>query len=313
MNPEYLALPPARRRWYWPLLLIAVLFLEIALWQHLQQQKRVCQTTGVRFGTVITEDTLERVWSFVTSEENTQGISASFWGQESMTVSTQAGRKANSVIGIGYYGSAEDCLPVFYRQGGAPGVSGTGCALSEGLAQILFGSTDVVGMKVRAQRRNYTITGVFAAEDPIFLFPSEEQLTCAELRGVSWDAPKEDVEAWCTAAGLAPPECIVYGPQRIWILSVLCRLPLLTVGVAFCVSAIRWSFSWPKGLRETTWFALAVLVALMLPNVLEALPGWLIPGRWSNFKFWKDLTENIRDQQRAWALCARYWPDLFRR
>lgn len=313
MIPEYLALPPARRRWCWPVLIIAVFFLEVALWQHLQQQKRFCQTTGIRFGSAITEDTLEQVEAFVTSEENTQGIYASFWGQESMTVFTQDGRKADSVIGIGYYGSAEDCLPMPYRQGGAPGTSGSGCALSEALAQTLFGSTDVVGMKVRAKRQVYTITGIFVAEDPVFLFPSKSQLTCAELRGVSWDAPKADVEAWCTAAGLPAPECIVYGPQRAWILSLLCGAPLLVTGIAFCASAIRWSYSWPKGLRETIWFALAVLAALMLPNVLEALPGWLIPGRWSNFQFWEDLGENIRDQQRAWTLCVRYWPDLFRR
>lgn len=313
MNPDYLALPPARTRWRWLIFLVAVFLLEAALWQNLEQQKGLCQTTGIRFASAIPSEALEQAEAFSSSEKNTQGIYASFWGQCRISVSAPNNRKADAVTGIGYCGNAEDCLPVPYCQGGAPGVAGKGCALSEGLAQSLFGSTDIVGEKVSAQKQVYTITGVFTAEDEVLLFPSREQLTCGELRGVSWDTPKAEVETWCSAAGLGAPQCIVYGPQKIWILSLLCGLPLVAVGIIMCGSALRWSCSWPKGIRALTWVALAVLAALLFPGALEALPGWLIPGRWSNFDFWRDLAERIHEQQRALALCTRYWPDLLRR
>lgn len=313
MSPEYLALPPARRRWYGLILLLTVFLLEIMLWQHLERQRSFCQTTGVRFASPIATDVLDQVETFTTSDKNTQGIYASFWGQQDVTISTSNGRHADAVVGIGYYGSAEDCLPVPYQQGCSPGIYGNECALSEALAQTLFGSTDIVGMKVLAQKKTYTITGVFSAKESVFLFPTQENLTCAELRGVSWDAPKEDVETWCAAAGLESPQCIVYDPQRVWIMTLLCGFPLFVVGVAFFVTAIRWSCLWPKGIGTVFWFVLAMLAALMLPNILDSLPGWLIPGRWSNFAFWQDLAQSIHEQQQAWKLCAHYWPDLIRR
>ena len=35
-------------------------------------------------------------------------------------------------------------------------------------------------------------------------------------------------------------------------------------------------------------FALALAFAWAVPHFLQTLPGWLIPGRWSDFSFWPD-------------------------
>lgn len=62
--------------------------------------------------------------------------------------------------------------------------------------------------------------------------------------------------------------------------------------------------------RQVAAFALLLMAALALPDLLAALPRWLVPSRWSDMNFWMDLgnlakqslmafgslTNSVRDQ-----------------
>lgn len=38
---------------------------------------------------------------------------------------------------------------------------------------------------------------------------------------------------------------------------------------------------------------MVLLFAIALPNLLQALPPWLIPTRWSDFEFWSQLWQTL--------------------
>lgn len=310
MIPEYPALPAARPRWPWLVLLAVFAALQWGLCFWAARQAQLYPTTGLRFGEPLQQAELENVLDFMDSEENTRGITASFWGEQQQTVTAEGGRQSSSVICIGYCGDARDCLPVTYSLGDAPGVLGKQCALSDALAQELFGSLEVLGLTVRLAGETYSICGVFEAQDKVLLYPSRQALTCAELRGVSWDIPKTDAEQWCAAAGLPTPYIIRYGPQRVWLARLLCLVPLLLAGIALLAAFLKLTFSWSCWVRSLVWFSLALAAALLLPVLLRALPGWLIPSRWSDLSFWPELFQQIREGLRAQESTAPYWRDL---
>ena len=309
MYPEYLALPPGRRRWGYVLCFLLLALTEICLGLYAEKQVRLYTTTGLRFAAPLNEEQLVSVQEHQCSAENEQQIYASFWGQTEKNVSAEYGRTAQQVICIGYSGNAGDCLPIKYLAGGAPGIVGKECSISSPLAETLFGNNQVVGLYLTADQQTFRITGVFSAGEAILLYPTTEELYCAELQGVSLDTPKADVLIWCAAAGLPAPQTIVYGPQRIWFARCFSIIPLLLVGMAGLVTLLRCTTSWPTLIHNGIWFALVLALALMLPTLLSCLPGWLIPSRWSDFSFWQVLADEIHKNRLSWENGVHYWRD----
>ena len=282
-----------RREIPWLIAAVLLIALQFLLQYNAAETARKNPTLGVRFAQPLTAEQVSAAQEWELSDANTQGISASYWGSKDTVVATDLGRRAEKVTAIGYCGNAEDCLPTNYLQGTAPGVAGRQCAISSELAWELFGSYDIVGQEVTQDRSRYIVSGVFDAQNRMILYPAQEGFTAAELRETSPDTPKGDACQWAASAGLDTPQSIEYGPQKVWLAKVLCGLPTLLVMLAMLVILLRMMRQLPKLLRSLLFFALAILAALLLPPFLRNLPGWLIPGRWSDFSFWKNLWEEI--------------------
>lgn len=306
--PKYPALPPAPRRWPGMVLLAGLVILQCLLFGWREEQNRLYATTGLRFSHAVPMEVLQTIEEQQENANSTK-IYASFWGQERDVVKAEGGHKAENVYCIGYWGDAKDCLPVRYRTGNAPGMFGKECVVSTALSEALFGSVDVVGLSVNWQGQSYSICGVFSAKDCVLLAPSKKNLCAAELRGVSMSSPKADAEQWCREIGLEQPQAIRYGPQRIWICDRVCWLPLCAVGLGWLFCFLRMTMTWPGLVRWGTWIFLALTFAVLLPNLLQMIPGWLIPARWSDFTFWNSLGEQISQARQAWAASPRFWRD----
>ena len=252
-------------------------------------------TLGVEFAAPLTAEQVEAANTWQQSEANANGITASYWGSTQATVSTALGHTADTTC-IGYAGTAADCLPADYVQSSAPGAVGQQCAISTALAWQLFGSNDILGQTVTLNRVDYTISGVFTAKTSILLYPARSGFTHAALRGISADAPKADAAQWAAAAGLPALQKLDYGPQRVWLARALCHLPAVLVGVCLLAAFLGLVHSAPPVLRHTVYFAAALAFALLVPYFLQGLPGWLIPGRWSDFSFWPRLFQQIQSE-----------------
>ena len=53
--------------------------------------------------------------------------------------------------------------------------------------------------------------------------------------------------------------------------------------------------------RQVAAFALLLMAALALPDLLAALPRWLVPSRWSDMNFWMDLGNLVQQSLMAFV------------
>lgn len=259
---------------------------------HIVQQN---PTVTVTLSSPLTAGQLAAAREWEKSNANTQAVTASFWSEKAAAVSADSDRTAEDVTCIGFDGTAQDCLPVEYLQGTAPGVVGQQCAISSTLAWTLFGSYDIMGLTVALDRTEYFISGVFKSKSKTLLYPAQSGFTHAALRGLSPDTPKTDAEQWAAATGAGKITAITYGPQKAWLAQAACALPALIVGLALVVLLLRFICALPGVLHGAALFALALAFAWAVPHFLQTLPGWLIPGRWSDFSFWPTLWTKIMD------------------
>ena len=152
---------------------------------HIVQQN---PTVTVTLSSPLTAGQLAAAREWEKSNANTQAVTASFWSEKAAAVSADSDRTAEDVTCIGFDGTAQDCLPVEYLQGTAPGVVGQQCAISSTLAWTLFGSYDIMGLTVALDRTEYFISGVFKSKSKTLLYPAQSGFTHAALRGLSPDS-----------------------------------------------------------------------------------------------------------------------------
>lgn len=282
--------------WPWLVAVAVLVGLQLLLQFRAVRVARQYPTLGVEFAAPLTAEQFTTAAEWQQSSANTTAIAASYWGSTQGPVRTDSGRTAADTTCIGYAGTAADCLPADYVQGSAPGAVGQQCAISTALAWQLFGSNDILGQTVTLNRTDYTISGVFTAKTSILMYPAHSGFTHAALRGISTDAPKADAAQWAASVGLPALQRLDYGPQRVWLARALCHLPAVLVGFCMLAAFLGLAHSAPPVIRHTAYFAAALAFALLVPYFLQSLPGWLIPGRWSDFSFWPRLLQQIQNE-----------------
>ena len=63
---------------------------------------------------------------------------------------------------------------------------------------------------------------------------------------------------------------------------ILCWLPLALAGCFLIMPYLAKL----KKLPGLVWAILALILVLALPTIIEILPGWMVPTRWSDFGFY---------------------------
>lgn len=219
--------------------------------------------------------------------EQTGGLNLTFWAEEKNTVSSALrGKEATQ---IRFDGDAMLACPAEYRYGRSP-VTSEECAVSNTLAESLWGAENVIGLELMISEGKYTVTGVFLEQDALVLTPGTAEWTCVELHSVparedGWRYGRD----YAAQLGLPQPDQVLWGSGFAWILSVLPWLPLFVCGCAGLFYALRllWRRSHTALVFALTGLAFAFV--LLLPLILSGLPAWLIPTKWSDFSFWTQL------------------------
>lgn len=129
----------------------------------------------------------------------------------------------------------------------------------------------------------------------------------AELTGPA-DATREQVLDFAAAAGLGDPATAVDGGGIARIFSVLLWLPFAVTAVYVLIR-----FLIAEGLagwrRPMVIFGLLLVLALALPALLDAVPVWAIPSKWSDFAFWDTLGKRTEAYFTEWLLMRPYIKD----
>ncbi|MEG2500765.1 MAG: hypothetical protein RSA78_06840 [Oscillospiraceae bacterium] len=244
-----------------------------------------------------------------TSKNN--ALSPTFWKES--TQSAYANEKSVSVTAIQYLGSANAALAAKYISGTAPGSGDEyGCALSAKTANALFGSCDIQGIEVTLLQKKYCVRGVFESRDNVCIISADETVgfTAMDLLGTSSADRRREAMAFAMSCGMPMPYQAVFGESLAAIAGIICLFPLFAIGVRTLWRLWRQSRSLSSAKRQLLLFVFALIVSLMLPLFLRAVPSWLLPSKWSDFSFWSNLIEIIKSSINEWFSIKACYRDV---
>ena len=243
-------------------------------------------TVSLRYNTPISGATAYRARLF--SVENTDGDTfwPTFWHQSTATLSNNL--RESYVTAISFSGDADLVWPATYLTGTAPSaVDANGVAVSHALAHRLWGSVNIIGKAVYVDESPRYVRGVFEGDTELALvsFHIEDtapHFTAVELAG--GNPTRANVALYAISSGLGSPETILLGGP-VSLARVLAIAPIFIPAVFLLILVARYAKSrYPSG-GVVVIFASILLLAILLPTLLNTLPIWLIPTRWSDFSF----------------------------
>ena len=140
---------------------------------------------------------------------------------------------------VDVFGDCGDISSSMLADGAYPARSdASGCAVSTGLAFSLWGSTNVIGLPVKAEGKQFYVRGIFEEEEPrLFLqaqAESEEPLSNMQLTFTGPGAG-ERASQYLSSAGF-PEGRILDLTLFAWVLGMILRLPaiILAIGIPCC-------------------------------------------------------------------------------
>jgi len=250
-------------------------------------------TVSLRYNTPISGTAAFRARQH--SIENTAGYTfwPTFWHQCTAVISTNI-RETNAHA-ISFSGDAKLVWPATYINGTAPSaVDARGIAVSHALAHRLWGSVNIIGLPVYVNGTPRFVRGVFEGDIELALvsFHIEDttpSFSAVELAG--GNPTRTNVENYATTSGLGRPHNLLLG-SPVTFARVLAIIPLFIPGMYLLVLTVKFAKAYfPQG-GVVVIFTVLLLLAIFLPTLLDALPLWLIPTRWSDFAFWSGLVND---------------------
>lgn len=189
------------------------------------------------------------------------------------------------------WGDASLLFPVEFLTGYFP-LAGEekGCAISAGLAEKVFGSSDIVGLTVEYGEEKLLVRGVFAGDELMCIRADGKdtaEFPALELRFPSGTSREEKVR-FLEYSGLpAATEVYFYG-EKDTLLLLVCLLPLLPAVVCGAGWLRR---VWKKG-KKLYWMLGGAVVCLLLLAGFGAMllnRDFWMPTQMSNFEGWGKL------------------------
>jgi hypothetical protein len=238
-----------------------------------------------------------RQFSIENSTENS--FWATFWREDRAKFSIGRGEIFSDVIL--FSGDANLVWHAEYVAGSAPGAADDyGVAVSEALAFKIWGGTNIVGQSVDADEKNRVVRGVFRGKEELALLSFDvndvsQSWTGAELSGESNNFGA--AENFALASGLGRPDYVLTG-GIISFAGFAAAAPLFIPFVYALILIFKFLRKYYSNRIAILFFAGLILFAIFLPSLLDSLPDWLIPTRWSDFSFWSSLFSQAENNLR---------------
>lgn len=225
-------------------------------------------------------------------------------------------KKKISVNVVAIFGNCEDIASSGLIAGAYPARSDeSGCAVSTGLAFSLWGSVNVIGMPVKVEGRQFYVRGIFDGEEPRLYLQaqaeSKEPLTNMQLTFTGLSTG-ERANQYLSSAGF-PVGMILDLTLFAWVLEIIFRLPAIILALGILGRVIRQGkmlWGYPALLAVYLLVAFCIVAGLWFCMDLPKIPSDLIPTRWSDFKFWKNIFEEQGKNLIAWMSAAPAFRDM---
>lgn len=194
-----------------------------------------------------------------------------------------------------------------------------GCAIDQTTALSLFGSTDVIGKRIKVEGELMEVCGVFeppGSERGLALCPAaraDDELKIAQIEFRLWveagKTPVDRARSLLSEAGIDGSGSLNEHESERKLLHWLNELIMALLRFALLIELLRALRGAvrdrvPTKLRALPeigfWAAVIALLAL-LPGVGRPPPS-MLPSQWSDFTFWPNLLETWRDAASALLL-----------
>lgn len=214
-------------------------------------------------------------------------LQITFWYEKK--VSLQTTWRVDTPKVVTFYGECADIYPAHLVAGRFPGLGEAQvCAVSNVLAQTLWGSTDILGQEVFVNGSLYKVTGIFQDKTAIALCggPVGDAYNNIEFSGCIETSPTEFVQRILQMTDVEHSIDIFFPLPWMTILTLYALLPLILL---VCRAFLRLFATNVLYRRRAVAVAVVFISVFFLPVVLRMLPSWLVPARWSDFSYWKTL------------------------
>lgn len=254
---------------------------------------------SLRFENTISGQTAYKARQYSIEHSSEDTFWPTFWREEAFSFSSEyATVSADCIV---FSGEATLVWPAKYTSGNAPGVlDDTGCAISTTLAWRLWGSTDVVGKTLEKGDEVLPVRGVFESERELALVSFRDEdvsqsWSAVELTGGSKWAVRSDAVSYASASGLGSPKTVLSGGGIAFAADAMSALPVIFLLIYALILFIGFIRKQSALIRTLVPFLILLGFALALPSLLELIPAWLIPSRWSDFSSWSSLITKVKD------------------
>jgi len=245
-------------------------------------------TLSLRYQTPINGQAAQRARQYAINSYET--FWPTFWYENRAILTVGRGDIQSSVIS--FSGNAHLVWNAEYIAGSAPSsLDSNGIAISKALAHSLWGSIDIIGLSVNINGETRTVRGVFSGNTELALLPFHINDTTQHWTGVELYGSGTtflDAENFAIASGLGRPDYVLTGGVAAFA-GFLAVLPLLFPAIYALVLIIKFVRRYYSKWGVPLLFVTLMVFAIFLPSLLNVLPDWLIPTRWSDFSFWSLL------------------------
>ncbi len=296
-----------------PLLLLGFLFLAFSVlcMYYLQYTQNNLGTVSVRYDKAsISPKQIEHIKSRMKKDHKTglQGIT--LWNRMNKeTIANKITELPVNVNVIEVYGDMSRILPMNFLSGNYVYEDDKkGCVLDAETSFKLFGTTNAVNNTVIWKDKKYTVRGVAAAKDTMMLVQSVDRnshYTNAEAyypAKCAWKIADNQGKQFSDLLhdnGLPQPDAVIDGVLNLWILHIICKLPLWIVTFYGAILLVKCTYK----MRYTRiLFVLSGIGTLLILSVMLHvtgfsihLPSQFIPTKWSDFNFYIDKYHQLKN------------------
>ena len=188
------------------------------------------------------------------------------------------------------------------------------CLLSSALSEKLFGGKDTIGLTVSVQERKLEVRDIIESEEPFIAYEAGEQDVCSFDRGTVRYAPGEYSKTVEAAGQLFGEWKLADTRILVWTARIAC----FVMPCILCLSLLLMIRKYAKGanmsVREKMlWEGLMYLflagVFFFLLRKMQ-IPEDMIPTKWSDFDFWAEYGEKLKDSCQVLIQTEKKIPDL---
>lgn len=294
-------------RKYAPLVLVGIVYtvLSFLLFSNAVAANTGSSNLSLRYDIPLSSQQVAQAKTMLTNPELSETFVPAFW--HSSTYTSFPGVQ-NEVVPVLYVdGDMQFVYTTEFLYGGYPSaLEDKGIAISESLAWELFNTVEAVGQTIEWQNAIYTVRGVFSGNEHMMLIQVDTNITTVEgfegveIKGDVQGEIEQAAQNLATEMGLPPPSRTINSGTLPGIINALAFLPLVALVIWFLVKLFVFLHRANFWLRQVVWFGMLFALVILLPRVLELLPGWMIPIQWSNLNHWGEVFGELNARLTAW-------------